>query len=138
MSPQTNGTAKTAKKAPISSKSISSKAAYSRSAGKKLAEAKAKLEGINAKIRNAVATGKIDGTEQLWRAQQAVVLNLETAQAQLSRLRKSDEESWEDRKKDVEDSWEHLSRSIKSLADRFSDGLSMFRILRTQDDHKKT
>ena len=123
MSPQTNGTAKTAKKASIRSKSISSKAAYSRSAGKKLAEAKAKLEGVNAKVRNAIATGKIDRSEQLGLAQQAVELNLATAQAQLSRLRKSDEESWDDLKKDVEDSWEHLSRSIKNLVDRFSDGM---------------
>jgi len=108
MSPQTNGTAK---------------AAYSKSTCKKLAETKAKLEGINAKIRNAVVSGSIDASEQLLLAQQAVELNLETAQAQLSRLRKSDEESWEDLKKDVEDSWEYLSRSIKNLANRFSDGM---------------
>ena len=110
-------------KASIRSKSIASKAAYSRSTGKKLAETKAKLEGINAKVRNAVATGKIDASEQLWLAQHAVEVNLATAQDQLSRLRKSGEGSWEDLKKDVEDSWEHLSRSIKNLADRFSDGM---------------
>ena len=103
--------------------SVSSKAAYSRSTGKKLAETKTKLEGINATIRNAVATGKIEASEQLRLAQQAVELNLATAQAQLSRLRKSGDEGWEDFKTDVEDSWEHLSRSIKNLADRFSDGM---------------
>ena len=123
MSPKSNGTQKTAKKASTRSKSISSKAAYSRSAGKKLAEAKAKLEGVNAKVKNAVATGKLDGTEQLGLAQQAVELNLATAQEQLARLRKSGEVSWEDLKGDVEDSWEHLSRSIKNLVDRFSDGM---------------
>ena len=123
MSPQANGTRKTADKASMRGKSVSSKAAYSRSAGKKLAEAKTKLEGINATIRNAVTTGKIEASEQLWLAQQAVELNLATAQAQLSRLRKSGEASWEDLKEDVEDSWEHLSRSIKNLVDRFSDGM---------------
>jgi len=99
------------------------KAAYSKSTSKKLAETTAKLEGITSTIRQAIATGRLDASEQLSLAQQAAELNIVTVQTQLSRLRKSGEDDWEDIQKEVDDSWEHLSRSIRSLADRFSDGM---------------
>ncbi len=115
-------TASTRKKVKPSTKPISAKATYSKNTGKKLAESKTKLAAINDKIRNAVATGKLEASEQLELAQQAVQTNITSAEEQLSRLRKSSEESWEEFKDDVEDAWEHLSRSIKQLVDRFSDG----------------
>lgn len=121
MAAQKNRTTPTENNEPKVSEAISAKATYSREAGKKLAETKTKLTRVNDKIRNAVAAGRIEASEQLGLAQQAVESNLVIAEEQLSCLRKSGEESWEDLRKDMEDAWENLSRSIKNLVDRFSD-----------------
>lgn len=102
--------------------SISAKAAYSKAAHRKLFESRAKLDGARAKIKNAVATGRIEASEQLEHAQQAVESNLHSAEVRLERLRKSGEEDWEALRDDIDSAWEDLSRSIKKLVDRFSDG----------------
>jgi len=102
--------------------SISAKAAYSKAAQKRLIDSKTRLDGVKAKIRNAVTTGRIDSSEQLKRAQLAVEANLKTAEARLERLRKSGEENWEDHRVDMDTAWEDLAQSIKKLVTRFSDG----------------
>lgn len=99
----------------------STKAAYSKAAHKKLMETRTKLAGVSAKIRNAVATGRIDSTDQLRRAQHAVDLNLATAEARIEQLRKSAGDNWEDLARDVDTAWEDLSQSVKMLVARFSD-----------------
>lgn len=122
MSTNSDGRATTKKNPVAAGRPTSTKATYSKNAGKRLAEANAKLTGINAKIRAAVASGKLEASEQLKLAQKAVETNQKAAEAHLSRLRKSGEDKWEDFKDDVEDAWEHLNRSIKKLVDKYSDG----------------
>lgn len=100
---------------------VSTKAAYSRAAKKKLDETKAKLIGVNAKIRNAIATGQIDASEQLGHARRAVDMNLATVETQVEQLRKSGEDAWVGIKDDIETAWEDLSQSIKKLVARFTD-----------------
>ena len=102
-------------------KTLSAKAAYSKAANRKLAETKRKLDGVNAKIRNAISTGQIDATETLEHAQQAVATNLASAEQRIVELRKSGEHAWEARADDVETAWEDLSQSVKKLVARFSD-----------------
>jgi len=102
--------------------STAAKAAHSKAAQKKLIDSKTRLDGVKAKIRNAVTTGRIDANEQLERAQLAVEANLKTVEARLERLRKSGEENWEDLRDDLDTAWEDLSQSIKKLVARFSDG----------------
>ncbi len=101
---------------------VSIKAQYSKNASKRLTETHAKLDVVNAKIRNAVASGRLEGGEQLELAQNAVKVNLAAAEARLARLRKSSDEAWEELKNEVENASEDLSRSIKQLVARFSEG----------------
>lgn len=103
-------------------RTISAKAAYSKAAHKKLAETKTKLAGVHAKIRNAIATGRVETSEQLRQAQHAVDENLATAEARVEILRKSGEDTWEAVKDDVDTAWEDLSQSVKKLVARFADG----------------
>ena len=102
-------------------KTLSAKAAYSKAANRKLAETKRKLDGVNAKIRNAVSIGQIDATEHLKRAQHAVNLNLLSAERRIEELRKSGENAWTTCADDVDSAWEDLSQSVKKLVARFSD-----------------
>ena len=102
-------------------KTPSAKAAYLKAANRKLADTKKKLDGVNARIRNAVLIGQIDATEQLQRAQQAVDLNLLSAEQRIEELRKSDELLWELCADDVNSAWEDLSHSVKKLVARFAD-----------------
>ena len=102
-------------------KTLSAKAAYSKAAGRKLAETKRKLDGVNAKIKNALSIGHIDASEQLKRAQHAVELNLLSAEQRIGELRKSDEHEWTACADDVDSAWEDLSQSVKKLVARFSD-----------------
>lgn len=102
-------------------KKLATKAAYSKVAHEKLVETRTKLAGVKAKIRNAIAIGRIDATVQLKNAQRAVDLNLATAEARIEQLRKAGEDNWETLASDVDTAWEDLSKSIKKLVDRFSD-----------------
>ena len=102
-------------------KTLSAKAAYSIAASRKLAETKTKLDGVNAKIKNAISIGQIDATETLKHAQQAVASNLASAEQRIDELRKSGEHKWEARVDDVDSAWEDLSQSVKKLVARFSD-----------------
>lgn len=102
-------------------KSVSLKAAYSRTAHRKLSETKARLAGVSAKINNAVRAGRIEGSEQLERAQHAVDANIANVEARLEQLRKSSDCNWEELRADVDTAWEDLSQSVKKLVARFSD-----------------
>lgn len=102
-------------------KSISAKTAYSREAHRKLIESRAKLNGVNAKIKNALATGRIEASENLDRARYAIEANLVAVETQLELLRKSSEQDWEKLRGDVDTAWEDLSRSVKKLVAIFSD-----------------
>jgi len=100
---------------------LATKAAYSKGASEKLVKTRTRLVAVSAKIRNAVAAGRIDATDQLRRAQHAVDLNLATAEERIEKLRKSGEENWEARARDVDTAWEDLSQSVKKLVASFSD-----------------
>lgn len=103
---------------------MSAKAAYSRAAQKKLNDSKTKLDIVRARLKNAVAAGRVESNERLVRAQYAVDANLAAAEARVERLRKSGEDGWEELKNDIDTAWEDLSRSINNLVARFSDGSS--------------
>ena len=102
-------------------KSVAEKAAYSRAATRKLAESRARLDGVKAAIRHAVATGRVEPTEELERAQRAMAANLKAAEFRLAELRKSSETEWEDLRVDLDDAWEDLFRSVKQLVSRYTD-----------------
>ncbi len=106
-------------------KSVSAKAAYSKAAGKKLAEYRKKLGGAIEKIRSAVAAGRIDANNQLREAQRGAEANLAAAEEHLVNLRKSSEETWVDLTDDVENAWEDLSKSIKMLVAKYSDSSTL-------------
>ncbi|MDH3351786.1 MAG: hypothetical protein OEM60_06935 [Gammaproteobacteria bacterium] len=103
-------------------RTLSAKAAYSKAAHKKLAETRLKLAGVNAKIGNAIATGRIDSSAQLSQAQRGVDQDLATAEALVDKLRKSGEDAWERARDDVDNAWEDLSQSVKKLVAIFTDG----------------
>lgn len=103
------------------SRLISAKANYSRSARKKLIESRAKLNGVNAAIRQAIITGRLKSSDQLERAQRAIEINLAAAEARLEMLQKSGEHGWEELRDQVDSAWEDLSSSIKKLVARISD-----------------
>lgn len=100
---------------------ISAKTAYSRAASKKLSETRARLAGVNARLKSAIATGRIDPNLQLEQAQRAVDLNLAAAAKQIARVRKAGADDWESLTDEVDSAWEDLSQSIKKLVARFSD-----------------
>lgn len=102
-------------------KSIAAKSAYSRNAQKKLLESRSRLDGVTAKIRNAIATGKIAPGKRLELAQLAVRKNYLAAEVALEKLRKSDQQDWERHCRDVDSAWEDLSRSVKNLIARITD-----------------
>ena len=103
-------------------RSILEKAAYSRAAQKRLSEAEIRLTGVKAKIRSATIAGHIAVTRQLKDGLVAVDANLASVKAALDRVRKSDDESWKERTRDMDTAWEHLSQSIKRLVAGYSDG----------------
>lgn len=103
------------------SHSISAKASYSKSARKKLVESRAKLDGVNAAIRQAIAAGRLRSSDQLERTQRAIEANLAAAEARLEKLQKSGEDGWQELRDQVDSAWEDLSGSIKKLVARISD-----------------
>ncbi len=103
------------------SKRLAAKAAYSKAARKKLIESRAKLDGVKAAIKNAIATGQIESSERLERAQRAMDAHLATAESRIERLRKSGDDAWEDARNEVDNAWEDLSQLIKKLVARLSD-----------------
>jgi hypothetical protein len=103
-------------------RSVSAKAAYSKAARKKVVESRAKLDGVTAAIKHAVATGKLGSGDKLECAQRAMEARLAAAEARLEALRKSGEEEWEELKDELEDAWDDLSRSINKVVDRIKDG----------------
>lgn len=94
---------------------LSKKVVYSRSAQKRLSEARTKIVGVKATIRSSKIAGHLVVTKQLEDAQRAVDANLAAAEASLERLRKSGEEDWKDLSIGVDTAWENLSLSINKL-----------------------
>lgn len=111
--------------APESSKrsSILEKAAYSTAVQKRLSESEIRLTGVRDRIRSATTAGHLAKTRQLDDALHAVDANLASVKTALGRLRKSGDQSWKERARDVDTAWEHLSQSIKRLVAGYSDGI---------------
>ena len=102
---------------------LSKKITYSRSAQKRLAEARTKLARLQANIGSSTIAGRVRETKQLVLAQRAVEANLAAAECSVEKLRKSGEDSWESLIDEVDTTWEDLSLSIKKLVGRYSDCL---------------
>lgn len=101
---------------------LSKKAIYSRSAQRRLSEAKAKIVGVKATIRSANIAGHLVVTKQLEDAERAVNANLAAAEASLERLRKSGEAEWKELSVDADTAWENLTLSIKKLVAGYTEG----------------
>jgi hypothetical protein len=100
---------------------VSAKAAYSRTAGKRLADSRARLEGLRASVKHAIAMGNLNSSESLVRAQAAIEKRLEIAESRFSDLRKSGPREWRNHRDALEDAWEDLAHSIKTLVSRIKD-----------------
>lgn len=98
------------------------KAAYSRAAEIRLAEAAARMAQVEATIRSELLAGHIELTRPLQEAQRAVDANLEAVRSRLEQLRQSGDEEWKEHARGVDTAWEHLSQSIKRLVIGYSDG----------------
>ncbi|MDH3442200.1 MAG: hypothetical protein OEM63_15690 [Gammaproteobacteria bacterium] len=101
-------------------KALSAKAAYSKAAQRKLAETKATLAGVNAKIMCSISSGNMEQNGQLERARRAIEVSLAIAEVRLDQLRKSGDDDWETVRIEVESAWEDLSRSIQRLVSTIS------------------
>lgn len=102
-------------------RSVSAKAAYSRSARKKLVESRAKLDGVKTAIKRAIASGQLEPSDKLKCTQRAVEVRLAVAETRLKTLQKSSPQEWEQLKDELEDAWEDLSHSINKLVARIKD-----------------
>lgn len=102
-------------------RSLSAKAAYSKTARKKLVESRAKLIGIKAAIKSAITAGRLKSSNELEQGQQAMETRLVAVEARLEALRKSGEDEWEQLRDELEDAWEALSHSINKLVARLKD-----------------
>ena len=96
------------------------KTAYTRQAEAKLAETKAKLDVIKAKIKGAIAEGEVEAAEQLEMVEAQLDEYVVDAQTRIEQMKDASEDAWEELKDDVEESWENLSQSVKRVIDRFS------------------
>ena len=101
---------------------IAAKAAYVETTRKNLARSRAQLDRTRAAIRTAAARGSVDSSDQLDRAQQVAEMEFALTESRLARLRKSGEEDWFTLREGLDDSWENLSRSLRNLVKRISDG----------------
>lgn len=117
---------KTAKKTPrkpaakAAGTRATSKSAYTRKAEARLEETQAKIDGIKAKVKGAVADRQIDLQKQLEKTEKQVDSHLATFKRRLARLKDAGEDSWEDLREGVENAWEDLSQSLKKIVARFS------------------
>ncbi len=102
-------------------RSVSAKAAYSKSARKKLVESRAKLDGVKTAIRRAIATGSLTSSDKLDQTQHATEIRLTLAETRLKTLQKSGEDEWERLRDELEDAWEDLSHSINKLVAQIKD-----------------
>ena len=100
-------------------KALATKAAYSKAAHQKLAETRATLASVNAKIICAIDSGDTEKNDRLERARRAIEVSLAIAEVRLDQLRKSGDD-WEAVKIEVESAWEDLSRSIQRLVSTIS------------------
>ena len=100
---------------------VSAKAAYSRAARKKLLESGSKLNGVNAAIKHAIATGSLDFSDKLECAQRAMLARHAIAEARFETLQKAGKDDWEELKNELEDAWEDLSQSMYKLVARIKD-----------------
>lgn len=96
------------------------KTSYTRAARMKLTETKARLDGVRAKIENAITSGIVARDARLDRARQAVEDNLAAAEARLIEILKSGDD-WEGLQRDMDTAWENLSQSVKNLVAQFDD-----------------
>ena len=97
------------------------KAAYSRAARKKLTDSRARLDGVEATIKRAISTGRLQNSAQLDRTLEATEINFAAAETQLRQLQKSGESDWDRQRVELENAWEDLARSVKSLVAHFAD-----------------
>lgn len=102
-------------------RSLAAKAAYSRRAGEKMVEARAKLDGVRSAVAHAIAAGNLNSSEKLESAKQAIEMRLAMAESRLEILQKSGEEGWEDLRYELENAWDDLSGSINKLVARIKD-----------------
>ena len=102
-------------------RSVAAKAAYSRQARKKIIESHAKLDGVRAAIKHAIAAGNLKSSDKLECEQRATETRLATAESRLESLQKSGEDGWEAQRDKLEDAWEDLSYSINKLVARIKD-----------------
>ena len=94
---------------------LAAKAVYSREARRKLFGIRTRLKSVDAKLSNALATGVLQRTAQLDKAQLGVSQHVARAEARLDALRKADVHGWPAHRERVEDAWEGLHRSIRRL-----------------------
>lgn len=97
------------------------KAAYSRSARKKLVASRVKLEGVRAGIKRADAAGRLQPSEKLKCAERAMETRFASAKSRLEMLQKADDEGWEELRDELENAWDDLSQSINKLVARLKD-----------------
>ncbi len=100
---------------------VSTKAAYTRAARDKLVASRSRLDGVNAALRQAVATGRLSDGGQLEQARAAMETRFAEAQARLARLQKSGDDNWEALRDEVDNAWEDLAGAIRILVARFDD-----------------
>lgn len=105
-------------------RSLAAKAAYSRSARKKLVEFKAKLDGVKDAIKHEIAQGRLQSSDKLECEQRAMNIRLATAESRLKALQKSREDEWAPLREDLDNAWEDLSHSINKLVARIKDETS--------------
>lgn len=102
-------------------RSVSAKATYSTAARKKFVECRTKLDGVNAEIRHAAATGSLDANDKLLFRQRAMESRLAAVELRLRALQKSSEEDWEGFRDELEDAWEDLGHAITQLVVQVKD-----------------
>lgn len=91
---------------------VSAKAAFSRATRKKLIHLRAQLDGVNAAIRLAVASGQLRSCAGFEKMREAMELKLAAAERSLEQLQKSGDDRWENLREPVDGTCRELSRSI--------------------------
>lgn len=91
---------------------VSAKAAFSRATRKRLIHSRAQLDGVNAAIRLAVASGQLCPGAGVEKMREAMELKLAAAERSLEQLQKSGDDRWETLRESVDGSCQELSNSI--------------------------
>lgn len=96
------------------------RAAYIRSAEKKLAEKRKVLELVKRKVRSAQTSGRIVRSQQLVNAERKANECLLEAENQLIRLGSDADNEWENSRFKTDIAIEELSNSVKQMVARFT------------------